>query len=150
MLLKLSDLNIIRSDFVLLQADFISNADISQAISLYRSLVKEDPNYIMLRVMKQLPMNSGLRAAEDHAVMVTNDDRILDYKKLERRFEINTDIISFKKVPKMNIRTDLLALDLDICSIALLQHVKEDSFGLHEIRDHIINGIFASPDIYTA
>ena len=43
-----------------------------------------------------------------------------------------------------------MALDVDICSTALLQHVKEDSFGLHDIRDHIINGIFSSPDIYSA
>jgi hypothetical protein len=60
---------------------------------------------------------------------------MLVYRRLENRYDIDTEIISFKTYPKLRIRTDLVAVDIDIISNEMFQYMQSDTAGLHDIRD---------------
>ena len=137
---EIDAMNLIRSDpFIMINGDVISNMNLSKAISFHQERRRADPNAIMTVVMKEVTKHTGLRTIADDLVVAVDSNTsqivLFDNTISAREVKLPKEVIFDHN--SIDIRTDLLDCQIDICSPELLLQFS-DNFDYQDIRKHFI------------
>mmetsp|Transcript_23428 Transcript_23428/g.39739 ORF Transcript_23428/g.39739 Transcript_23428/m.39739 type:complete len:780 (+) Transcript_23428:64-2403(+) len=137
---EIDSMNLIRSDpFIMINGDVISNMNLSKAIAFHKERRRADPNAIMTLTMKEVTKHSGLRSISDDLVVAVDSNTsqivLFDNSISETAVQLPKEVIFDHN--SIDIRTDLLDCQIDICSPELLLQFS-DNFDYQDIRKHFI------------
>ncbi|MEQ2172499.1 Translation initiation factor eIF-2B subunit epsilon [Goodea atripinnis] len=129
---------LVRSDFVLVYGDVVSNIDISQALQEHRHRRKMEKNIsVMTMIFKESSPGHRSRCEEDDVVvaMDSKSQQILHYQKTQGLKKLHFPMNIFHNGnDEFEIRHDLLDTHISICSPQILgnqihMHVTKDGYG---------------------
>ena len=138
----------LRNDFILLQGDIVTNADLRPAIELHYAKKKnKEFDTVMTKVFAQMPHSSPLRdpGQEIALLLDARTQQILDYYQYggdkNNSYQINRKHVEFKKKYRpLELRSDVIDTEISICSKGLLTHLAED-FEMKNLRGDFIVSI---------
>ncbi|XP_068197192.1 translation initiation factor eIF2B subunit epsilon [Antennarius striatus] len=141
--------SLVRSDFLLVHGDVVSNIDIGPALQEHRQRRKTDKNVsVMTMIFKEASPGHRSRCEEDDVIVATDSrsQRILHYQKTlgTKRLQFPMNIFRSGS-DEFEIRHDLLDCHISICSpqVAELFH---DNFD-YQTRDDFVRGILVNEEI---
>ncbi|XP_074650422.1 translation initiation factor eIF2B subunit epsilon-like [Tubulanus polymorphus] len=139
--------SIIRSDFVLVNADLISNMDLKSAIQTHKKRRDKDKSSVMTMVFKHAPAGHRSRCHEDEVIIAVDKetDQVLHYSKVGDKKKIAFPLEIFKEHPAVQLRYDLLDCQVCICS-PLVAPLFSDNFD-YLTRDHFVRGLLINEEI---
>ncbi|XP_068604704.1 translation initiation factor eIF2B subunit epsilon [Brachionichthys hirsutus] len=141
--------SLVRSDFVLVHGDVVSNIDLSRALQEHRHRRKTDKNVsVMTMVFKESSPGHRSRCEEDDVIVATDSgsQRILHYQKTQGTRKLQFPMNIFRsESDEFEIRHDLLDCHISICSpqVAELFH---DNFD-YQTRDDFVRGLLVNEEI---
>ncbi|ORZ38414.1 nucleotide-diphospho-sugar transferase [Catenaria anguillulae PL171] len=143
---ELDTKSLIKSDFILVNADVVSNLKLEPVLALHKERRAKDKNAIMTMVLKD--GGSAFHAARGpHAMFCLdpNSSKCLQYLPLDRpdshEVSLNPEVIA--EHHDLVIRNDLIDCGIDICSIEVLALFSEN-FDYQDIRSDFVRGILES------
>ncbi|OZJ02026.1 hypothetical protein BZG36_05388, partial [Bifiguratus adelaidae] len=142
---------IISGDFILLNADTVSNIDLRPILEEHRNRKSSDRNTIMTMIFKEASATHPARSKSDSSVFFLDaqSNQCLHYEQLQyfpktTKIDINPEI--FTKHPEVQFRNDLIDTYIDICTVEVLALFQEN-FDYQHIRRDFVHGILTS-DIF--
>lgn len=137
---EIDSMNLIRSDpFIMINGDVISNMNLGKAIAFHKERRRADPNAIMTVTLKEVTKHCGLRTISDDLVVAVDSSTsqivLFDNSISETSVKLPKEVIFDHN--SIDIRTDLLDCQIDICSPELLLQFS-DNFDYQDIRKHFI------------
>uniref|UniRef100_A0A671XZT7 Translation initiation factor eIF2B subunit epsilon n=1 Tax=Sparus aurata TaxID=8175 RepID=A0A671XZT7_SPAAU len=141
--------SLVRSDFVLVYGDVVSNVDISQALQEHRHRRKMDKNIsVMTMICKESSPGHKSRCEEDDVIvaMDSRSQRILHYHKTQglKRLQFPVNIFHSGS-NEFEIRHDLLDCHISICSPQVAE-LFTDNFD-YQTRNDFVRGILVNEEI---
>ena len=132
---------LIRSDFVLVSGDLVSNMDLREVIAKHKQLREKDKMTVMTNVYKRAHPGHRTRSMEDDILLATNSttDRVLFCEKPDGKKKIKIPVAMFKENDKVEINYDVLDCHISVCSPSVPQ-LFSDNFD-YQTRYHFIRGI---------
>ncbi|KAK3099169.1 hypothetical protein FSP39_000456 [Pinctada imbricata] len=145
---EIHDKSIIRSDFILIYGDVVTNANLSSLLEEHKkSKQTRGNNAVMTMVYKSCPPRHRTRCQEDDVVMAleTSTNRVLHYQKVadHRKFVLPKEVLSSNN--EVTLRYDLLNCQINICSPQVPSLFK-DNFD-YLTRDDFVRGILENEEI---
>ncbi|XP_029471676.1 translation initiation factor eIF-2B subunit epsilon [Rhinatrema bivittatum] len=139
--------SLMRSDFLLVYGDVISNINISKALEEHRTRRKLEKNVsVMTMVFKESSPGHRARCQEDDVIvaMDSSTQRVLHYQKTEglKRFRFPMSI--FQNNVQVEVRHDLLDCHISICSPQVAE-LFTDNFDFQS-RDDFVYGILVTEE----
>eukprot|EP00066_Takifugu_rubripes_P010175 XP_003977775.1 PREDICTED: translation initiation factor eIF-2B subunit epsilon [Takifugu rubripes] len=141
--------SLVRSDFVLVYGDVVSNIDISQALQDHRHRRKAEKNIsVMTMIFKASTPGHRSRCEEDDVIVASDSKskRILHYQKTRglKKFHFPVNIFHSAS-DEFEIRYDLLDCHISICSPQVAE-LFTDNFD-YQTRDDFVRGILVNEEI---
>ncbi|KAM9844732.1 translation initiation factor eIF2B subunit epsilon [Aulostomus maculatus] len=141
--------SLVRSDFLLVYGDVVSNMDISQALLEHRQRRKLDKNIsVMTMIFKEATPGHKSRCEEDDVIvaMESRSQRILHYHKTQglKRLQFPMNIFHCGS-DEFEIRHDLLDCHISVCSPQVAE-LFTDNFD-YQTRDDFVRGILVNEEI---
>ncbi|XP_007552622.1 translation initiation factor eIF-2B subunit epsilon-like isoform X1 [Poecilia formosa] len=141
--------SLVRSDFVLVYGDVVSNIDISQALQHHRHRRQMDKNIsVMTMIFKESSPGHRSRCEEDDVVvaMDSKSQQILHYQKTQGLKKLHFPMNIFHSgSDEFEIRHDLLDSHISICSPQVAE-LFTDNFD-YQTRDDFVRGILVNEEI---
>uniref|UniRef100_A0A8C4I5U5 Translation initiation factor eIF2B subunit epsilon n=1 Tax=Dicentrarchus labrax TaxID=13489 RepID=A0A8C4I5U5_DICLA len=141
--------SLVRSDFVLVYGDVISNIDTSQALQEHRHRRKVDKNIsVMTMIFKESSPGHRSRCEEDDVIvaMDSKSQRILHYQKTQGLKRLQFPMNIFHSVSdEFEIRHDLLDCHISICSPQVAE-LFTDNFD-YQTRNDFVRGMLVNEEI---
>ncbi|KAG7526046.1 translation initiation factor eIF-2B subunit epsilon [Solea senegalensis] len=141
--------NLVRSDFVLVYGDVVSNMDVSQALQEHRHRRKTEKNIsVMTMIFKQSSPGHKSRCEEDDVVVAIDgkSQRILHYQKTQGPKKLQFPMNIFHSgSDKFEVRYDLLDCHISICSPQVAE-LFTDNFD-YQTRDDFVRGLLVNEEI---
>uniref|UniRef100_A0AAQ6ILK8 Translation initiation factor eIF2B subunit epsilon n=1 Tax=Anabas testudineus TaxID=64144 RepID=A0AAQ6ILK8_ANATE len=141
--------NLVRSDFVLVYGDVVSNIDISQALQEHRHRRKMEKNIsVMTMIFKESSPGHKSRCEEDDVIVATDSksQRILHYQKTQGLKKVHFPMNIFHSgSDEFEIRHDLLDCHISICSPQVAE-LFTDNFD-YQSRNDFVKGILVNEEI---
>lgn len=141
--------SLVRSDFVLVYGDVVSNVDISQALHVHRHRRKMEKNIsVMTMVFKESSPGHRSRCEEDNVIvaMDSKTHRVLHYQKTQGLKKLQFPMNIFHSTSdEFEIRHDLLDCHISICSPQVAE-LFTDNFD-YQTRDDFVRGILVNEEI---
>ncbi|KAK2821973.1 hypothetical protein Q5P01_022038 [Channa striata] len=141
--------NLVRSDFVLVYGDVVSNIDISEALHEHRHRRKMEKNIsVMTMIFKESSPGHKSRCEEDDVIvaMDSKSQRILHYQKTQGLKKIHFPMNIFHSgSDEFEIRHDLLDCHISICSPQVAE-LFTDNFD-YQTRNDFVRGILVNEEI---
>ncbi|XP_013864405.1 translation initiation factor eIF2B subunit epsilon [Austrofundulus limnaeus] len=141
--------SLVRSDFVLVYGDVVSNVDISQALQEHRHRRKTEKNIsVMTMIFKESSPGHRSRCEEDDVVVAVDSgsQRILHYQKTQGQKKLQFPMNIFHSgSDEFEIRHDLLDCHISICSPQVAE-LFTDNFD-YQTRDDFVRGILVNEEI---
>ncbi|XP_015234928.1 PREDICTED: translation initiation factor eIF-2B subunit epsilon [Cyprinodon variegatus] len=141
--------SLVRSDFVLVCGDVVSNIDISQALQEHRHRRKTEKNIsVMTMIFKESSPGHRSRCEEDDVVVATDSksQQILHYQKTQGLKKLHFPMNIFHSgSDEFEIRHDLLDSHISICSPQVAE-LFTDNFD-YQTRDDFVRGILVNEEI---
>ncbi|XP_057313483.1 translation initiation factor eIF-2B subunit epsilon-like [Hydractinia symbiolongicarpus] len=138
---------LIRSDFVLVPGDLISNVKLSDIIKKHKIKRKKEKNLVMTILQRVLQPGHFSRSPEDNAVLTIEKDtnRVLHCQKSQqcKQIFIPTSVLSNRT--DVNIHYDLSPCQISICSPQVAP-LFTDNFDYQNLDD-FIKGILINEEI---
>uniref|UniRef100_A0AAQ4RG31 EIF-2B GDP-GTP exchange factor subunit epsilon n=1 Tax=Gasterosteus aculeatus aculeatus TaxID=481459 RepID=A0AAQ4RG31_GASAC len=141
--------SLLRSDFVLIYGDVVSNIDISSALHAHRHRRKMDKNIsVMTMIFKESSPGHKSRCEEDDVIvaMDSKSQRILHYQKTQglKRLQFPMNIFH-NGSDEFEIRHDLLDCHISICSPQVAE-LFTDNFD-YQSRNDFVRGMLVNEEI---
>lgn len=141
--------SLVRSDFVLVYGDVVSNIDVSQALHEHRHRRKMEKNIsVMTMVFKESSPGHRSRCEEDDMIvaMDSKTQRVLHYQKTQGLKKMQFPMNIFHSTSdEFEIRHDLLDCHISICSPQVAE-LFTDNFD-YQTRDDFVRGILVNEEI---
>ncbi|XP_054624151.1 translation initiation factor eIF-2B subunit epsilon [Dunckerocampus dactyliophorus] len=141
--------SLIRSDFLLVYGDVVSNIDISQALLEHRQRRKIDKNIsVMTMLFKESSPGHKSRCEEDDLVVAldSKSQRVLHYHKTHGLKKLHFPMNIFHSgSDDFEIRHDLLDCHISICSPQVAE-LFTDNFD-YQTRNDFVRGILVNEEI---
>ena len=139
--------SLIRSDFVLVSGDLVSNMELKEVIERHKEMRKKDKLLVMTCVYKKANPNHRTRSSEDDILIVTNatDGRLLFCEKPSGKKKMAIPVSIFDENPDVELHYDVLDCHVSICSPNVAQ-LFSDNFD-YQTRHHFIRGVLVSEEI---
>ncbi|KAG7227370.1 hypothetical protein INR49_000375 [Caranx melampygus] len=141
--------NLVRSDFVLVYGDVVSNIDISQALQEHKHRRKMEKNIsVMTMIFKESSPGHRSRCEEDDVIvaMDSKSQRILHYQKTQGLKKLQFPMNIFHSGnDEFEIRHDLLDCHISICSPQVAE-LFTDNFD-YQTRNDFVRGILVNEEI---
>ncbi|XP_077354381.1 translation initiation factor eIF2B subunit epsilon [Festucalex cinctus] len=141
--------SLVRSDFLLVYGDVVSNIDISQALLEHRQRRKVDKNVsVMTMLFKESSPGHKSRCEEDDVIvaMDSNSQRVLHYHKTQSLKKLHFPMNIFHSgSDEFEIRHDLLDCHISICSPQVAE-LFTDNFD-YQTRNDFVRGILVNEEI---
>ncbi|XP_030071650.1 translation initiation factor eIF2B subunit epsilon [Microcaecilia unicolor] len=139
--------SLMRSDFLLVYGDVISNINISKALEEHRMRRKLEKNVsVMTMIFKESSPGHRARCQEDDVIvaMDSNTQRVLHFQKTHglKRFHFPMSI--FQNSTQVEVRHDLLDCHISICSPQVAE-LFTDNFDF-QTRDDFVHGILVTEE----
>ncbi|KAI9164442.1 translation initiation factor eIF-2B epsilon subunit, GEF [Blastocladiella emersonii ATCC 22665] len=142
---ELDTKSLIKSDFVLVNGDVISNLKLDSVLAAHRERKATDKNTIMTMVLKEGSAYHGARGPHAVFCLEPGTTKCLQYVHLDRadarELHINPEVLDAHK--DLMLRNDLIDCGIDICSIEVLALFSEN-FDYQDIRRDFVRGILES------
>ncbi|KAL4230781.1 Translation initiation factor eIF-2B subunit epsilon [Mactra antiquata] len=141
--------NVIRSDFILIYGDVVSNIKLQSVLEDHKQRHEKDKSSIMTMVFRQAPPGHRTRCLSDDIVVAVDNqtNNVIHYQRLSagnsKRLEFPLDVITEHK--DVQIRYDLIDANISICS-PLVPKLFTDNFD-YETRDSFVKGILINEEI---
>ncbi|XP_044145628.1 translation initiation factor eIF-2B subunit epsilon [Bufo gargarizans] len=140
---------LVRSDFVLVTGDVVSNINIEAALEEHRTRRKLEKNIsVMTMILKESSPVHHTRCQEDDVIiaMDSKTKRVLLYQKSQdlKRYHFPTSIFQ-SKAHEMELRHDLLDCHISICSPQVAE-LFTDNFD-YQTRDDFVRGLLVNEEI---
>lgn len=141
--------SLVRSDFVLVYGDVVSNIDISQAVQEHRHRRKMEKNIsVMTMIFKESSPGHRSRCEEDDVIvaMDSKTQRVLHYQKTQGLKKLQFPMNIFhSSSDAFEIRHDLLDCHMSICSPQVAE-LFTDNFD-YQTRNDFVRGILVNEEI---
>ncbi|XP_068945416.1 translation initiation factor eIF2B subunit epsilon [Petaurus breviceps papuanus] len=140
---------LVRSDFLLVYGDVISNINIAHALEEHRSRRKREKNVcVMTMIFKESSPSHPTRCPEDNVVVAMDSAtrRVLHYQKTQglRRFSFPLSLFHGSG-EGVDIRYDLLDCHISICSPQVAE-LFTDNFD-YQTRDDFVRGLLVNEEV---
>ncbi|TPX42539.1 hypothetical protein SeMB42_g05085 [Synchytrium endobioticum] len=144
---------LVKSDFVLISGDVVSNMNLEKAITVHKTRRSTDKNAIMTMVVKSASDHHRTRARGEEALFVIDakTHECVHYETSEvypKKTRTELELEWFQKHPDLQVRNDFIDCQVDICSLdvpALFQ----ENFDYQHIRTDFVRGVLES-DVLTS
>ncbi|XP_066459148.1 translation initiation factor eIF2B subunit epsilon isoform X1 [Eleutherodactylus coqui] len=141
--------SLVRSDFLLVTGDVVSNINVEAALQEHRARRKLQKNIsVMTMILKESSPVHHTRCQEDDVViaMDSKTNRVLFYQKSQdlKRYHFPTSIFQ-SKADEIELRHDLLDCHISICSPQVAE-LFTDNFD-YQTRDDFVRGILVNEEI---
>ena len=139
--------SLIRSDFVLVSGDLVSNMELKEVIEQHKTVKNKDKMSVMTCVYKEAKPYHPTRSSEDDIFIITSksDGRLLHCEKPKNKKKLGIPVIIFEENDVVDIRYDVLDCHVSICAPCVPQ-LFSDNFD-YQTRYHFIRGILFNEDI---
>ncbi|ERE76667.1 translation initiation factor eIF-2B subunit epsilon-like protein [Cricetulus griseus] len=139
---------LVRSDFLLIYGDVVSNINITRALEEHRLRRKLQKNVsVMTMIFKESSPSHPTRCHEDNVVVAVDSatNRILHFQKTQglRRFSFPLNLFQGSR-DGVEIRYDLLDCHISICSPQVAQ-LFTDNFD-YQTRDDFVRGLLVNEE----
>nr|KAF6381820.1 eukaryotic translation initiation factor 2B subunit epsilon [Pipistrellus kuhlii] len=140
---------LVRSDFLLVYGDVISNINITRALEEHRLRRKLEKNVsVMTMIFKESSPSHPTRCREDNVVVAMDSatNRVLHFQKTQglRRFSFPLSLFQGSG-DGVEIRYDLLDCHISICSPQVAQ-LFTDNFD-YQTRDDFVRGLLVNEEV---
>ncbi|KAJ1925397.1 translation initiation factor eIF-2B epsilon subunit, GEF [Tieghemiomyces parasiticus] len=145
---ELDGKSLIRTDFILIYGDVVSNMNLAGALEQHKARKAVDKNTIMTMMVKEADPGHRARAQPD-AVFVVDDanQQCVHYvgpkRGLASQSTVPLSVELFEKHPRLQIRYDLMDCQIDICSVEVPALFTEN-FDYQDLRRDFVTGILGS------
>eukprot|EP00033_Pygsuia_biforma_P003820 GCRY01004187.1.p1 GENE.GCRY01004187.1~~GCRY01004187.1.p1 ORF type:complete len:695 (-),score=84.61 GCRY01004187.1:23-2107(-) len=143
---QVENMNIIRSDFILISGGVISNVDLGPLIKDFKEKKKADKNTLMQTVFKNVqPMNGRAPGTDIVLTMDLESKALIQYDILDCNhpaFTLDTSI-AFETNKAAHVRRDLIDCGIDMCTVEVLT-LFSDNFDYQNLRQDFVRGILTS------
>jgi len=139
--------SLIRSDFVLVSGDLVSNMELMEVIQLHKETRKRDKMSVMTCVYKKANPSHRTRSSEDDVLIATSaaNGRLLHCEKPTGKKRLSIPVSVFEENPEVELHYDVLDCHVSICSPVVPQ-LFSDNFD-YQTRYHFIRGILVNEEI---
>ncbi|XP_038069205.1 translation initiation factor eIF-2B subunit epsilon-like isoform X2 [Patiria miniata] len=138
--------SMIRSHFVLVSGDLVSNMLLKDLIEQHKARFKVDKSAVITLVFKQAYPGHRTRSEEDDIVVATDTThRILSYQKMHGKMKARFPLNLFEDNREMILRYDLMHSHISICSPRVTE-LFVDNFDYQNMSD-LIRGILINEEI---
>lgn len=139
--------SLIRSDFVLVSGDLVSNMELREVINKHKRLKQTDKMTVMTTVYKKAAPGHRTRSVEDDILIATDssNDRLLFCEKPGRKKKLALPVEIFKECGEVDIHYDVLDCHISVCSPNVPQ-LFSDNFD-YQSRYHFIRGIIVNEEV---
>ncbi|XP_048018860.1 translation initiation factor eIF-2B subunit epsilon isoform X2 [Megalobrama amblycephala] len=140
---------LVRSDFLLVYGDVVSNIDVSQALQEHRQRRKMEKNVsVMTMIFKESSPGHKTRCEDDDIIvaMDSKSKRILHYQKAQALKRLHFPMNIFHSgSDEFEIRFDLLDCHISICSPQVAE-LFTDNFD-YQTKNDFVRGILVNEEI---
>lgn len=139
--------SLIRSDFILVSGDLVSNMKLNEVIMEHKERRKKDKMSVMTVVYKKASPDHRTRSKEDDILVAFNssDHRLLHCEKIKKKKKMTIPLSLFEGKKQVDLHYDLLDCHVSICSPQIPQ-LFSDNFD-YQTRDNFIRGILVNEEI---
>lgn len=139
--------SLIRSDFVLVSGDLVSNMELKEVIEHHKETRKKDKMLVMTCVYKKADPHHRTRSSEDDIFIATNSTtgKLLHCEKPKGKKKMPIPTSLFEENPTVELRYDVLDCHVSVCSPSVPQ-LFSDNFD-YQSRYHFIRGILVNEEI---
>lgn len=137
---------LIRSDFVLISGDLVSNVKLANIIQAHKTKRRKEKTLVMTQLYQRLPPRSSIRCHEDDAILSIDPEtsRLLHSQPVASKdFSLPVNHISTRK--EVHIRYDLSSCGIFICSPQVAP-LFTDNFDYQTVPD-FTKGILTNEEI---
>ena len=143
--------NIIRTDFVLISGDTLTNINLGPVVEKHRARRKKDPDAIMTLIASKAsnPAIASRLGREDLLTVYDPDTtKLVHYEQCDRDDFISTslDAALFGEHAKVKVRTDLMDTHIDVCSPEVLG-IMNDNFDYQHLRKDFVMGVISEEEL---
>ncbi|XP_059847983.1 translation initiation factor eIF-2B subunit epsilon [Hypanus sabinus] len=141
--------SLVRSDFILIYGDIVSNINVTKALEEHKARRKLEKNVsVMTMIFKQSSPGHRTRSQEDDIIAAVNSktSRVLHYQKAHKlkKFQFPMHLFHGNN-DEIEIRHDLLDCHISICSPQVAE-LFTDNFD-YQTRDDFVRGILVNEEI---
>ncbi|BDA43794.1 Translation initiation factor eIF-2B subunit epsilon [Coccomyxa sp. Obi] len=145
--------DMIKSDFVLVSGDVVSNMDLGSAVHAHRARREKNKNALMTMVMKAGTTPAQRRRLGDHSLLVAMDPqtkRLLRYEEVEAGKPLpkqaTIDAHFWGEADAVEVRTDLADTYIYICAPEVLM-LFSDNFDFQNVRKDFVTGVLSEEEL---
>ena len=150
--------DLIKSDFVLVSGDVVTNMDMRKALKEHEKRREADKSAIMTMVLKSgMYSDHRLRLGDLGALTVMDsstkrllrfeenrDSDVFNYERKKK--DINLDVSVFDGRRSVSVRTDLIDTGIYICSPEVLM-LFSDNFDYQNVRKDFVTGVLSEEEL---
>ncbi|KAK2538417.1 Eif2b5 [Columba guinea] len=141
--------SLVRSDFILVTGDVVSNFNISKALEEHKLRRKMEKNVsVMTMIFKESSPGHHARCKEDDIVIAMDSatNRILHYQRTQglKRFRFPMSLFQ-NSIENVEVRHDLLDCHISICSPQVAE-LFTDNFD-YQTRDDFVRGLLVNEEV---
>uniref|UniRef100_A0A672SYZ3 Translation initiation factor eIF2B subunit epsilon n=1 Tax=Sinocyclocheilus grahami TaxID=75366 RepID=A0A672SYZ3_SINGR len=140
---------LVRSDFLLVYGDVVSNIDVSQALQEHKQRRKMEKNIsVMTMIFKESPPGHKTRCEDDDIIvaMDSKSKRILHYQRAQALKRLHFPMNIFHSgSDEFEIRFDLLDCHISICSPQVAE-LFTDNFD-YQTRNDFVRGLLVNEEV---
>ncbi|XP_055579715.1 translation initiation factor eIF-2B subunit epsilon [Falco cherrug] len=141
--------SLVRSDFILVTGDVVSNFNISKALEEHKLRRKMEKNVsVMTMIFKESSPGHHARCKEDDIVIAMDSatSRVLHYQRTQglKRFRFPMSLFQ-NSIENVEVRHDLLDCHISICSPQVAE-LFTDNFD-YQTRDDFVRGLLVNEEV---
>ncbi|XP_070542027.1 translation initiation factor eIF2B subunit epsilon-like [Ptychodera flava] len=139
--------SLLRSDFVLVNGDIVSNMNFKKVLEEHKARRQKDKSSVMTLVCKEASPGHKTRCKEDEfmAAVDTSTKRVFHYQKVKSAKRIPISVSLFQDNNNVQLRYDLLDTHICICS-PQVPELFTDNFD-YQTKDDFVHGILINEEI---
>uniref|UniRef100_A0A8C4P351 Translation initiation factor eIF2B subunit epsilon n=1 Tax=Dromaius novaehollandiae TaxID=8790 RepID=A0A8C4P351_DRONO len=141
--------SLVRSDFILVTGDVVSNFNISRALEEHKLRRKMEKNVsVMTMIFKESSPGHHARCHEDDIIVAMDSatNRVLHYQRTQglKRFRFPMSLFQ-SSIENVEVRHDLLDCHISICSPQVAE-LFTDNFD-YQTRDDFVRGLLVNEEV---
>ncbi|KAJ1511596.1 hypothetical protein HMI54_000661 [Coelomomyces lativittatus] len=138
----------IKSDFILVHGDLVSNLDLVPVLQRHRQRRQHDPDCVMTMVLKQGHVDHRAMGCSSVWVVDPTTDRCVYYVHDVSHVQVPSEVFySHPSLSPLDVRHDAIDTGIDICTPDVLALFSEN-FDYQDLRQHFVRGLLES-DLFT-
>jgi translation initiation factor eIF-2B subunit epsilon len=136
---------LIKDDFVLINADVISNMKLDAVLAAHKARRAKDKHAILTMVFKEVAPHHRTLSLEDDLVVAldASTGQLLHYDNDFASRDVQLDTAAFADHRAIELRHDLIDTRIDICAPELLFQFT-DNFDYQDLRADFLHGVVTS------